>query len=866
MAAILKESVVLKEDLKALKNPGSNSFEHISVSLKPYAWGMGSTPRTAELREGLYSKAVVVKDWSEVLTGVGKTTFRKDIKLDTDRAKIVTDSYRKTEGLPQVTRRALAMQALCEEIPLFIEPGQLLVGDPNSAPNEIRWFPEVSCEYMIDSVKPDGGFGHMVSDKERQEIFDICDYWKDKCQEALVSREIPDDVLPYLVRSEENPSFYANHWNAGRNIIGYDFELLFEEGLNARIKRVELKLADLSEQLLKGVQDLSPAVYIEKKRNWEAQLISARAILRFAQRYAVLARDQASVAADPARKKELLNIAKICDKVPANPPETFNEALQFQWLVEVVARFLSGPNNGSGARLDQIWYPYYKKDLLEGRITRDGAKELLECWMIRIQALGSHAEHPQLFSLTSGSEVFYTANIGGTNVDGTDACNDLTALILENIATLRMNQPPLMVRMHENMSEDMLTRITETIRAGTGHPSLFHEGLMEQWALKRGYSKYDAKRTQAAGCVAMNCTGKPLSGAFMTEVGFVTQPKMLEYALFQGHDAFGTGNRVGSSALIRPRTKAPQEMTSIDELLEAHCEQLLFHLKLANISHNVSHQVMMEFSQNPMDSFLLEDTLEQGKDIHKAWAEFDTWPNLISLGYVNVSDSFAAIDKLIFQDKKYTMEQLTHALQENWAGNEVMRQHFLNAPKYGNDEDFADQWAVKSREKILKAARTIKDAWGREWDFDGSSVIAYQAMAFGVGATADGRYAANMLADGSRSPSVGSDIEGPTAVLNSVAKIPYVHTELFNQRFTPQFLEGENKPLFNAYLREWFDKGTIPHIQFNVVDSDILREAQDSPNDYSDLQVRIAGYSAYFVDLAPETQESIIQRTEQSFI
>jgi pyruvate-formate lyase len=211
------------------------------------------------------------------------------------------------------------------------------------------------------------------------------------------------------------------------------------------------------------------------------------------------------------------------------------------------------------------------------------------------------------------------------------------------------------------------------------------------------------------------------------------------------------------------------------------------------------------------------------------------------------------------------MNQLINSLQKNWEGNEEMRQDFLNAPKYGNDEDFADQWAVKAREKILEAARTVKDAWGRQWDFDGSSVIAYQAMAFGVGATADGRYAANMLADGSRSPSTGSDVEGPTAVLNSVAKIPYLHTELFNQRFMPQFLEGENKALFNAYLREWFDKMTIPHIQFNVVDSNILREAQNKPDDYPDLQVRIAGYSAYFVDLAPETQESIIQRTEQAF-
>ena len=856
---------VLKEDLKALKNPGINSFEQISTSLKPYEWGLGSTPRSARLREGLYSKAVVVKDWSEVLAGLGKTTFRKDIRLDVDRAQLVTDSYKETEGLPSVTRRALMMKKLCEEVPLFIEPEQLLVGDPNSAPNEIRWFPEVSCEYMYDSVGPEGGYSHMVTDEEREQIFKICDYWKNKCQEGLIISAIPDDVLPYLDRSPQNPSFYANHWNAGRNIIGYDYELLFSEGLNARINRVEVKLAKLEEQVISGMQDISAEDYLEKKRNWEAQVICGKAMISFAERYAELAEAQAAGEEDPERKNELLEMARICRKVPGNPPESFYEAVQFHWLVETVGRFLNGPNNGSGARIDQIWFPYYEKDILEGKITRAAAKELLECWMIRIQALGAHAEHPQVFTLTSGSEVFYTANIGGTHMDGSDACNDLTALILENLATLRMNQPPLMVRFHRNIPEDMLTRITEAVRAGTGHPSMFNEELMEKWALMRGYSPYDAKRTQAAGCVAMNCTGKPLSAAFMTEVGFVAQAKMFEYVLFQGHDAFGTGNKVGNSNIARPCTKDPRTMTSADELLEAHCEQLLFHMKMANVSHNIAHQVFMEAFQDPMDSLLLEDTLEQGIDLHKAWAQFDTWPNLISLGYVNVADSLAAIDKLVFTEKKYTMDQLINAIQINWEGQEEMRQDFLNAPKYGNDEDFADTWTVKTRTKIVETGKTIKDSWGRPWDFDGSSVIAYQIMAFGIGATPDGRFAANMMADGSRSPSAGADRSGPTAVLNSVGKIPYMHTELFNQRFMPQFLEGENKVLFNAYLREWHDKMTIPHIQFNVVDTNILRKAQEDPDSYPDLQVRIAGYSAYFVDLAPESQECIIQRTEQGF-
>ncbi|MDD5169259.1 MAG: pyruvate formate lyase family protein [Syntrophales bacterium] len=859
------ENHVHIEDLEALENPGINSIEHLSIKAKPYEWGYGSTPRTAGLRDGLYSKAVVVRDWSNILAGLGKCTFRKGVKIDVDRARLVTESDKETEGLPKVIRRALVMQKLCEEMPIFIEPGQLLVGDPNSAPNEIRWFPEVACDYMVDAVKPEGGFGNLVTDEERAQVLEICDYWKGHTQEELIKAALPEAVLPFVNRSLENPSFCADHWNSGRNLIGFDFEVLLKEGLKARMGRVEAKLAELDDSFIMGTAEVGLDEYLEKKRNWQAQIIAAKAIIRFGERHAELAEEQAKKEKDATRKEELEEIARICRKVPGSPPDSFHEALQAYWFIDVVGRYLVGPNNGYGARLDQIWFPYYEKDIRGGRITRAKAKELIECLMLRIQTVGAHAEHPGFFTVIAGGEVFYTANVGGTHMDGTDACNDLTALLLECLAVLRVNQPPLMVRFHKNMSEDMITRITETARAGTGHPAIFNEALLEKWALDRGYSAYDAKRTQAAGCVSMNCTGKPLGGSFFVACGFLAQPKVLEYALFQGGDAFGNGNKVGNSKLTRPKTKNPREMASADELLEAHCEQMRFYLEIANISHNISHRLLQDISPDPVTSFLLDDTLEQGKDLHKAWTEFDTFPNVVSLGLINVTDSLSAIQKLVFDEKKYTMDQLINALRTNWEGQEAMRQDFLNAPKYGNDDDFADGWAVKVKVRTQKELTKVKDAWGRAWDWDGSSVIAYQAMASSVGATADGRHAGNILADGTRSPSAGSDCCGPTAVLNSVAKVPFYGMELFNQRVMPQFLEGENKVLFNEYLKEWNAKMTIPHIQFNVVDSKVLRDAQKNPEAYPYLQVRIAGYSAFFVDLAPETQESIIQRTDQVF-
>ncbi len=315
----------------------------------------------------------------------------------------------------------------------------------------------------------------------------------------------------------------------------------------------------------------------------------------------------------------------------------------------------------------------------------------------------------------------------------------------------------------------------------------------------------------------------------------------------------------------RPVTKDPREMKSADELLDATCEQTDFYIKIAALSHNIGHQTVMDYNADPLNSLMLDDTLENGNDIYKYNKEFDSYLNVISLGHVNIADSLAAIQKLVFDEKKYTMDELLSALKSNWDGYEEMRQDFINAPKHGNDDDYADEWAVKVKKKFWETAQKTKDAWGNPCTFDGSSVIAYQAMAFGIGATPDGRMMSDYIADGSCSPSAGADKKGPTAVLNSVGKVPFLYTGLFNQRFMPSFLEGENKKLFSEYLREWFEKMTIPHIQFNVVSSETLREAQKDPESHPDLQVRIAGYSAHFVDLPKETQDSIICRTEHSF-
>ena len=838
--------------MAVVQKTGSISFEDRATKSVPFEWGFGSTPRVAKLRDGLKWKAAVTKEWKDVALGLGKCTYRQGqhIKLDLDRARLVTKSYKETEGQPWAIRRAKAVQKLCEEMPIFIKPGELIVGDPNSAPDEIRWYPEIGVWWMPDAVTS-GGYSEMVTDTERKEIIeDICEYWKGKCVRDRIEASLPKDWLPVIIPTGFGSSVNFSVWEEGRTLPNYDYEWLFKEGLKTRIDRAEAKLKELGNK----IGEMTPVEYLEKKNNWEAMAICGRAIIRFAERYAELAREQARAERDETRKRELEEMAAVLDWVPANPPRTFHECLQFFWIIEVVGHFLAVCGNGCGVRIDQVWWPYYEADMRADRITREKALELVECLFLKIQDLGSPPEWPVVFTATSGFDVTFTPNICGSDDAGHDASNDLSCLIMEALANCHLTQPPIAVRYHRNISPDVIDRAIDLLRTGQGHPSFFNEDLLEKWGLMRGFSREDARKTQVSGCVANRILGKFIGATCLGEAGAVFAVKLLEEVL---------GLFEGPNVPERPKTKDPREMESADELLDACLERLLFYCQIGINSWNLGHQVIMEYNPDPCNSFLADEPLERGIDLTKLHKEHDTWPNMILFGAVNLCDSLAAIQKLVFDNRKYTMEELVNVLKANWEGCEVMRQDFLHAPKYGNDDDFADEWAVKVMVGLHDTVKHVRDAWGCPLTFDGSTAAAYQAAGLPCGASPDGRLAGSYLADGSISPMAGADTKGPTAALNSVGKIPYMHTQLLNQRFMPQFFEGENKQLFAQYLRVWYEKGTIPHIQFNVVDAEVLREAQKHPEKYPDLQVRVAGYSAFWVDLSRETQDSILARAEQ---
>lgn len=833
-----------------------NNNKYIDVLHTPYKWGYGSTPRTAALRNNLYWKAAVVKDFINLVSGLAKCEFRngQHIRIDVDRAKLFTESFCMSEGEPVVLRHAKAMLNVCDKLPIYIKPGELIVGCPNSAPDELRWYPEINAAFMVEAITT-GGFTTMVSSEERDIILDICNYWRGRSVADKIRNMLPEQIFPDITGGLISSPIEAKLWEMGMVGLTFDYPRLFEEGIVARIERANNHL----QLLYENVCDYDPADFIEKRMNWEAMVIAGKAILRFAERYCLLAETLAKNETNPSSKKELENLAEILSRVPACSARTLHEAIQFYWIVEVAAKFIAVYGTGGGHRIDQIFWPYYQSDIDAKRINRSQALELIECLFLKIQEVGIALEWPVTFTGKAGGDIFYTLNVAGTNEDRSDATNDLSYIVLEAMSNLHINHPPIAVRYHKGISPEFVEQAIDLARIGMGHPSWFNEDLLEKWALMRGYSPRDAKKTAVGGCVTNNVPGRYMLTTGAIGIGGIILPKVLEEVLFQG------GNAGKAERPDKPHTKDPRDMQSADDILEAFIERNLFYARQMTNAWNITQAVLMAEYPNPAGSFLLDEPLELGIDLKKAHKQYDTYPAIFSLGAITVADSLSAIQKVIFEEKRYSMDQLINALIENWKGHESMRQYFLNAPKYGNDDEFADSWAVKVSVKFEEAISQIKDAWGSTLLSDGGTAAGYQTVGLACRATPDGRFAMNHLTDGSRSPMAGADKKGPTAVLNSAAKIPFLRSELFNQRFQAHFLEGENKALFANYLKAWFDKGTIPHIQFNVIDSEILRDAQARPLEYTDLQVRVAGYCAFWIDLPKGTQDSIIARTEHCF-
>ncbi|MEJ2718477.1 MAG: pyruvate formate lyase family protein [Deltaproteobacteria bacterium] len=599
----------------------------------------------------------------------------------------------------------------------------------------------------------------LLDDAGRAELAELISYWKGKSMSDRQQEAFTGDILKYW---KYDGTFLWSHWSE----LGIpNYEKVFAVGLKGLIEEAESRLAAIDREV--------PPDYIEQKEFLTAVIISLNALIRFANRYAELARSMASKTADPEAKKRLEEIAATCEWVPENPPKSLVEALQSFFFVHV-GRYIEFSTLGIGVRFDKVFGPYYETDLREGKITREGAAELMQLLWVKFHELGL-VYSPMLSGIYGGVESLQAITLGGVDDEGNDITNEMTYLVLETAETMHTLEPSIALRYHDGTPTELLSRATDVIRSGIGYPSFFNDKalipMLESW----GVPLTDARDYAVSGCVYIEIPGKNIA---RRAVGGLVLPKCLWWALHQGRDP-KTGRQWGAP------TPDPTTFTSVEEVIDAYLEQVRFFFKRQCTIENTCRTLYQKYLPRPFYSALLDGCIEQGKDL-RTWA----YPSMVHdfcviIGPTNVVDSIAAIKKVVFEDRNVSMGGLLKALDANWAGYEELRRMMIRAPKFGNDDDFSDDVAVRVHHRTSEALAEFTDRFGNPMRGDGSGVSATYGCAFDTPATPDGRKDGEPFADATLSPSQGRDELGPTAVLKSVSKIDT--TKTYNHSSTRSF-------------------------------------------------------------------------------
>ncbi|MBW1984840.1 MAG: hypothetical protein JRI53_08970, partial [Deltaproteobacteria bacterium] len=802
---------------------------------------MTINPDTSKIRNKLVIKAVRDIRHAGKKENVEKGMYRPEIKLDLQRSRLLTESYKETEGKPMVIRRAKALEKILSQMDLYIQDWEKIVGNCVSTPEGLYFGIDMNWRSVRRTVDEDEA-KTLLTDEGRKELDDLIEYWKGKSMSDIQQNMFTGEVLDYWKMNKGSPAIWS-HWSE----LGIpNYEKILNMGLKGIIEEAEARLVEI---------DLTvPLDYIDQKEFLQSVIIALKAVITYANRYAAMAREKAAQAKGPEDIKRYESIAKICDRVPEYPAKTFAEALQSFYFIHVV-RYIEYSTLGIGVRFDKVFGSFYENDLKNGRITHDEALEMLQLLWVRFHEMGL-IYSPTLSGIYGGVASLQAITLGGVDKEGKDVTNEMTYLVLETAKTMRTPEPTIALRYHDGTPRELLSKATDVIHTGIGYPSLFndkaHLSLLKEWDVP----EKDALDYAISGCVYLELPGKNIA---RRAYGGLILPAALFYALHEGENPL-SGEQIGA------KTPDPLTFKSADELMDAYIEQIRFSFNRLCTIQNICNTLYERYLPRPFYSALLDGCIEQGKE-SKKWAYPSPVADMcIILGPANVSDAITAIKKNVFDDKTVSMAELLKALDANWEGYENIRQLMLNAPKYGNDEDYADQIAVEVQHRTSKAMMESKNRFGYPCRGDGSGISATYAAGAKLPATPDGRKAGDSLADATLSPVFGMDKDGPTAVLKSASKISTAksYNHLLNQKFLPSSLEGEMKDIFIDYLRTWGDLG-ISQIQFNVVDRETLMEAQKNPEEHSDLLVRVAGYSAYFVDLSKGLQDSIIARTEQRF-
>lgn len=760
--------------------------------------------------------------------------------LDLERARLVTQSYGMTENEPMVLRRAKALAHILDNMTLYIRDEELIVGNFASNPDSVPFYPELAWKWIKRETAEGQVYSSMLDDEERKELNEICEYWGNFSLHHKLKGYLSDDLKDV---------FWIFNWESATP----NYDTIFDLGLKGILEQVNLRMQRLQEDY--SAEKLNGERYVRQHDELTGMRITLEAAIRWAKRYADLAEKELEKAATSARKKELKIIADICRKVPENPAETLPEALQAYWFIHLIINFIDLPQVGTGIRFDQTMTRFYEKDLQEGRITRGEAQEWVEFVFVKFQETGFL--HAPIWSGFGGGALGYqTVTVGGVDGKGRDITNEMSYIVLDAIISVRAIVPPLALRWHDGIPKQLVYKAIEVMEAGLPQPAIFNDKVNIVRLVEMGCPIEDARNYSINNCMVPTIPGKNFNHISAWASG-VPLPFCLTTAL--GMKPLLMYKKAGETVLDLEKAQ------SVDDVIDATMENFKWIIKRLVLIGNISDALYKQYAPRPFLSTIIDDCIERAEDVRE-WNYNPDYRDVTLFGLNTVADSIAAVRKVVFEDKKATLKELVEALNANWQGSEKLRKACLDAPKFGNDEDYVDTISNELAKRFTEETKRCKTNLGSSVTPDGTASTAWWSFGRICPATPDGRLICEPFNDGTVSPMAGRDKKGPTAVLNSVAKVDPLQSwnHLFNQTVMPEYLSGPNRELFAQYLKTYADLG-IHHIQFTTVSKDLLLDAQDHPEKYPTLQVRVAGFAAYFIDLDKNLQQSIIDRTPQCF-
>ena len=817
--------------------------------------------------------------------------YKKMPEIEADRAILLTESYKQTEGEPIILRRAKAFAHILENIPITIRDEELIVGSATQAPRGCQTFPEYSFEWLeaeFDTVETRAADPFYISEKTKEALREVHQYWKGKTTSELATSYMAPEALTAI---EHNIFTTGNYFYNGIGHVTVDYGKVLRIGYSGIIEETKAALAKLN---------FGDSDYAKRHHFLNAVLISCEAVIGYAKRYAKLADMMAEGCQDYERKAELRRIAANCERVPEFGARNFYEACQSFWFIQMLLQVESSGHSISPGRFDQYMYPYFKKDLDEGAITREFAQELMDCIWVKLNDLNKCRDAASAEGF-AGYSLFQNLIAGGQDEHGLDATNDVSFMCINATMHVFLPAPSFSVRVWNGSPHEFLIRAAELTRTGIGLPAYYNDEVIIPALLSRGVTLADARNYNIIGCVEPQAPAKTDG---WHDAAFFNMCRPLELVFSRGKDA---GEQVG------PDTGEFKAMKTFDDFYNAYKTQMNYFIELLVNADNAIDQAHADRCPLPFQSCMVEDCIGRGKSMQEGGAIYNfTGPQ--GFGIANMADALYVIKKLVYEDKKYTLCDFKDALDNNYgkdmdahyaekvtknvvadlvaSGKKPTREDVTaifeevsknpctdeqkekydrmladidTVPKFGNDLDDVDAFARDVAYTYTRPMESYKNPRGGQYQAGLYPVSANVPLGAQTGATPDGRLARTPIADGV-SPAAGRDLNGPTAAANSVAKLDHYiasNGTLFNMKFHPTALAGRNGlENFVSLVRGYFDqKGS--HIQFNVVSRETLRDAQAHPEKYKSLVVRVAGYSALFTTLSRSLQDDIIARTEQ---